>query len=88
MQNPKAVDSHTQLCTGYFELLCIYVKEERLFPLHMYLYLSPEISKFCLPWSKLSPKRDQISFFPLAFMETDEEILVCAANSTTTSWTN
>lgn len=69
MQNPKAVNSHTQLCTGYFELLCSYVKEEKLFPLCMYLYFTPDISKFCLPWSKLFSKKEPNIIFSTGFYE-------------------
>lgn len=76
----EPLNSHTQLCTGYFQLLCSYVKEERLFPLCMYLYFAPDISKFWLPWSKIFCKeRPNIFFFPLVFMKTYEDILVCAA---------
>lgn len=64
MQNPKAVGSHTQLCTGYFELFCSYVKEERLFPICMYLYFTPDISKVSLPLKQVFlQRRTQYSFF-------------------------
>lgn len=64
-------NSHTKLCPGYFELLCSYVKEERLFPLCMYLYFVPDISKFWLPWSKPFCKKrpNIIFFFPTGFYE-------------------
>lgn len=50
----------------YFHFACIYI-----LPL---TFLNSVFSE-----ASFSPKRDQISFFPLAFMKTDEEILVCAA---------
>lgn len=78
MQNPKAVNSHTQLCIGYFELLCSYMKEGRLFPLYKYKYLTPDISKFCLPRSKLFSKEGPNIIFPLTFMN-KFEILFCVS---------
>lgn len=51
---------------NYFHFACIYI-----LPLTFLNSVFPEAS--------FSPKRNQISFFPLAFMKTDEEILVCAA---------
>lgn len=69
MQNPDAVDSRSQLRTGHLELLGSQAKEERPFPIRMYLYFTPTFLNSVFPEASFTPKRDQISFFSTGFYE-------------------
>lgn len=81
MQNSTAVNSHTQLCIGYFELLCSYVEEGRLFPLYKYKYLTPDISKSCLPQSKLFSKEGPNIIFSTDFYEKVWDSVLCSTSN-------